>query len=198
MSTIPSGARILASGDDAQLAARLVRRDADALSVLYDRYAGVVYSVLLRIVRDTAVAEDLAQETFLRVWNGIHQYDSERGSLAAFVLTVARNRGIDYLRSREHRLAGKSVAIPADDHPVLAVEGASALEQQQLVRRVRGALEALSPSHRTVIELAYFGGLSHSEMSEQLGQPLGTVKTWVRNALRVLREHLAEGGARRP
>ncbi len=201
--TIPQGGRISTRDEDAALAARLAQRDAEALKVLYDRCAGVVYSLLLRIVRDRAAAEDLAQESFLRIWNSIHLYDPARGSLAAFVIAVARNRAIDHVRSAEHRASGRtvantgwsSVAIAADDHPVFAVHSEPALERQQLMGRVQDALSTLSPSHRTVIELAYFDGLSQTEMSEQLGQPLGTVKTWVRSALRVLREQLAAGGA---
>ncbi|HBY58961.1 MAG TPA: hypothetical protein DEH78_04020, partial [Solibacterales bacterium] len=170
--TIPQGGRISTRDEDAALAARLAQRDAEALKVLYDRCAGVVYSLLLRIVRDRAAAEDLAQESFLRIWNSIHLYDPARGSLAAFVIAVARNRAIDHVRSAEHRASGRTVAIAADDHPVFAVHSEPALERQQLMGRVQDALSTLSPSHRTVIELAYFDGLSQTEMSEQLGQPL--------------------------
>jgi RNA polymerase sigma-70 factor (ECF subfamily) len=130
------------------------------------------------------------QETFLRVWNQAHAIDPARGSPAAWLLTVARNRAIDWLRS----VAGKPDRTPWENYDIerpsnfLEVEKI-AIDADQ-VRRVRGAMEKLNQNQREVIELAYFEGLSQSEMAERLGQPLGTVKTWVRSALKNLREEL--------
>jgi RNA polymerase sigma-70 factor (ECF subfamily) len=181
---------VLRAKADAELAARLKARDPHAMADLYDRYGRLAYSLIHRVIRDAAVAEDLVQETFLRVWNRVQSFDSERGALGAWILTVARNRAIDYLRSIDGRMSAGSVELEKIERPGLF----SALEDQALsmdrVERLRGAFEKLTPNQRMVIELAYFEGLSQSEMAERIRQPLGTVKTWVRSALKVLREEL--------
>lgn len=177
---------------DAELAARLKARDPHAMADLYDRYGRLAYSLIHRIVRDAAAAEDLVQETFLRVWNRAQSFDQERGALGPWILTVARNRAIDYLRSIDGRMSAGSVELDRLERPVLF----SAFEDSALsidrTQRLRSAFEKLSPNQRMVIELAYFEGLSQTEMAERVKQPLGTVKTWVRSALKVLREELIE------
>jgi RNA polymerase sigma-70 factor (ECF subfamily) len=193
MMLLPLWLAIALGEEDTALAERLRRREPQAMAALYDRYGRVAYSLILRIVRDTGVAEDLTQETFLRVWNRMQGFDPARGSLGCWVLAVARNRAIDYLRSVDGRMARCAAEMVEMENPALFVN----LERQILgadqVRRVRQAIDTLQPNYRTVIELAYFEGLSQSEMAARLGQPLGTVKTWVRAALRLLREQLAEG-----
>ena len=174
---------------DSELVERLRQRDPQALAELYDRFGRVVYSLILRIVRDTAVAEDLVQETFLRVWNRVHAFDALRGSVGAWLLAVARNRAIDYLRSAAGR-ERNAFEVEETDHPALYCNMEPDILNADKTRRVRAAMEKLSPNQRTVMELAYFEGLSHTEMAERIGQPLGTVKTWVRTALRNLREAL--------
>jgi RNA polymerase sigma-70 factor (ECF subfamily) len=162
------------------------------MSDLYDRYGRIAYSLIFRVVRDTGVAEDLVQETFLRVWNRIHSFDQERGALGPWILTVARNRAIDYLRSVDGRMSAGSLELDRTEIPALFSglnDGALALDR---ARRLKSAFEKLNPNHRTVIELAYFEGLSQTEMAERMKQPLGTIKTWVRTALKALREELAE------
>jgi RNA polymerase sigma-70 factor, ECF subfamily len=178
-----------ASGTDADLIERLRRRDPEALADLYDRYGRAVYSLILRVVRDTAIAEDLVQETFLRVWNRVHGLDGERGSLGAWLMTVARNRAIDYLRSTAGR-ERNALELDETDHPALYRDIEPDILNADKTRRVRAAMEKLSPNLRTVMELAYFEGLSQTEMAERIGQPLGTVKTWVRTALKSLRAEL--------
>jgi RNA polymerase sigma-70 factor, ECF subfamily len=177
---------------EAELAARLKARDPHAMADLYDRYGRLAYSLIHRIVRDAAAAEDLVQETFLRVWNRAQSFDQERGALGPWILTVARNRAIDYLRSIDGRMSAGSVELDRLERPVLF----SAFEDSALsidrTQRLRSAFEKLSPNQRMVIELAYFEGLSQTEMAERVKQPLGTVKTWVRSALKVLREELIE------
>jgi len=174
---------------DGDLVERLRSRDPQALAELYDRYGRVVYSLILRIVRDTAAAEDLVQETFLRVWNRVHAFDVLRGSVGPWLLAVARNRAIDYLRSAAGR---ERNAFELEDtvHPALYCNMEPDILHADKTRRVRAAMEKLSPNQKTVMELAYFEGLSHSEMAERIGQPLGTVKTWVRTALKNLRDAL--------
>jgi RNA polymerase sigma-70 factor (ECF subfamily) len=180
----------LAEGD-AELIERLRRRDAQALAELYDRYGRLVYSLILRVVRDGALAEDLVQETFLRVWNRAQGFDAQRGALGPWLLAVARNRAIDYLRSARGR-ERNSLELEEADHPSLYTDMARDILASDKARAIRAALEKLSPRQREVIELAYFEGLTQTEMAERLGQPLGTVKTWVRTALKNLREEFGE------
>jgi RNA polymerase sigma-70 factor (ECF subfamily) len=174
---------------DPDLVRRLQRRDPRAMAELYDRYGRLVYALILRVVRDGGIAEDLVQETFLRVWNRVQGFDAERGGLGAWLLAVARNRAIDYLRSAAGRMRN-AVEVPETDHPALFADMEKELFNSDRVRRVRTALEKLSANQRAVIELAYFEGLSQAEMAEKMGEPLGTVKTWVRTALKSLRDEL--------
>jgi RNA polymerase sigma-70 factor, ECF subfamily len=180
---------ILAVEADADLIERLQRREPKALAQLYDSYGRLAYSLILRVVRDAGIAEDLLQETFLRVWNRAQGFDPRKGAIGPWVLAVARNRAIDYLRSASGQLRN-TLELDVIDHPSLYVDMERGLLQSDKVRRVRAAMEKLSAGQRQVIELAYFEGLSQSEIAERMGQPLGTVKTWARTALRSLREEL--------
>jgi RNA polymerase sigma-70 factor, ECF subfamily len=175
--------------EDADLVERLQRRDPQALAELYDRYGRLAYSLILRVVRDTGVAEDLVQETFLRVWNRVEGFDAAKGAIGPWLLAVARNRAIDYLRSTSGR-ARNALGWEATEHPALYCDMEKDLLVSDQARRVKAALEKLSPKQREVIELAYFEGLSQTEMAERMGEPLGTVKTWVRTALKNLRDQL--------
>ena len=176
--------------EDGALIERLKRRDPQALAELYDRYGRMAYSLVLRVVRDKAIAEDLTQETFLRVWNRVHSIDSEKGAIGPWLLAIARNRAIDYLRSSAGRGRNASVELDETDHASLYGEMEAGILMSDQVRRVKAAMEKLEPNHRIVMELAYFEGLSQSEMSAKMGQPLGTIKTWVRSALQTLRDEL--------
>ena len=174
---------------DADLVRRLQKRDPHAMADLYDRYGRLVYALILRIVRDGGIAEDLVQETFLRVWNRVQAFDAARGGLGAWMLAVARNRAIDYLRSAAGRTRS-TLEVTETEFPALFSDMERDLLNSDRVRRVRVALEKLTENQRAVIELAYFEGLSQSEMAERMRQPLGTVKTWVRSALKNLRDEL--------
>ena len=178
-----------AAGDDTNLVQRMQRRDSRALAELYDRYGRIVYALILRVVRDVGIAEDLVQETFLRVWNRVHGFDAQKGSIGPWLLAVARNRAIDYLRSAAGR-ERNAVEYEETDHPALYGNMEKDILASDKARRVKSAVEKLSPNQRQVIELAYFEGLSQTEMAERMGQPLGTVKTWVRTALKNLRDEL--------
>jgi RNA polymerase sigma-70 factor, ECF subfamily len=177
-------------GDDSGLVARMQRRDPQALAELYDRYGGVTYSLILRVVRDTGIAEDLVQETFLRVWNRVSGFDAQKGSIGPWLLAVARNRAIDYLRSAGGR-ERNAVEYEETDHPSLYCDMEKDILASDKARKVKSAIDKLPANYRQVIELAYFEGLSQTEMAERMGQPLGTVKTWVRTALKNLRDELA-------
>ena len=180
---------IQAGPEDRALIARLQRRDPQALAELYDRYGRAAYSLVLRIVRDKAIAEDLVQETFLRVWNRVHSMDTDRGAIGPWLLAIARNRAIDYLRSSAGR-ERNAVELDESDHAPLYREMEAEILISDQARRVKAAMDKLAPNYRTVMELAYFEGLSQSEMSVKMGQPLGTIKTWVRTALQSLRDEL--------
>ena len=173
-----------------ELAERLKRRDPQAMADLYDLYGRVAHSLILRIVHDAEIAEDLVQETFLRVWTRAQAFDSERGALGAWLLAVARNRAIDYIRSADGRMARSSYELVEVENPALFTNPEKDLLASDRLRRIREALAKLNPNQRTVIELAYFEGLSQTEMAEKIGQPLGTIKTWVRAALKNLRDEL--------
>jgi RNA polymerase sigma-70 factor (ECF subfamily) len=179
----------LRAQDDEDLIGRLQKRDPGALGELYDQYGRLAYSLILRVVRDTGVAEDLVQETFLRVWNRVQGFDAKKGALGPWLLAVARNRAIDYLRSTTGR-ARNSLELEATEHPALFSDMEKDLLLSDKARRLKAAIQKLSPKQREVIELAYFEGLSQTEMAERMGQPLGTVKTWVRTALKNLRDEL--------
>ena len=173
-----------------ELAERLKRRDPQAMADLYDLYGRVAHSLILRIVHDAEIAEDLVQETFLRVWTRAQAFDSERGALGPWLLAVARNRAIDYIRSADGRMARSSYELVEIENPNLFINPESGVLAADQMRRVREALAKLNPNQRAVIELAYFEGLSQTEMAEKLREPLGTIKTWVRAALKNLRDEL--------
>ncbi len=183
---------VLRFKDEADLARRLKERDPQAMSDLYDRYGRLAYSLIFRIVRNGAAAEDLVQETFLRVWNRVQSFDQQKGALGPWVLTVARNRAIDYLRSIDGRMAAGALELDRVENPALFCDFTDNALSLDRARRLKGAFEKLNPNQRMVIELAYYEGLSQTEMAEQMKQPLGTVKTWVRSALKILRDELTE------
>jgi RNA polymerase sigma-70 factor (ECF subfamily) len=190
MMLLPLLMAVTARDDDSALVARMQQRDPHALAELYDRYGRLVYSLILRVVRDTGIAEDLVQETFLRVWNRVSGFDAQRGSVGPWLLAVARNRAIDYLRSAGGR-ERNALEFDEMDRPQLYCDMEKDLLASDKARRVKAAIDKLPANHRQVIELAYFEGLSQTEMAERMGQPLGTVKTWVRTALKNLRDELA-------
>jgi RNA polymerase sigma-70 factor (ECF subfamily) len=190
MTLLPLLFAIYVEGDDGDLAKRLQRREPAALGELYDRYGKLAYSLIYRVVRDAGVAEDLVQETFLRVWNRSQGFDAKRGALGPWLLAVARNRAIDYVRSSGGKMARGALELEYAEQPAVFVNFEADVLSQDRARRVRAALERLNENQRHVIELAYFEGLSQTEMAERMGQPLGTVKTWVRTALKNLRDDL--------
>lgn len=180
---------VLAEGD-AELVKRLQQRDPNALAELYDRYGRLTYSLIFRIVRNGATAEDLVQETFLRVWNRAQGFDAEKGAIGPWLMAVARYRAIDFLRSAGGR-DRNAIELEDADHPSLYTHMEAGILAADNVRAIKDAMRRLAPNQRQVIELAYFEGLTQTEMAERMGQPLGTVKTWVRSALKTLRDELA-------
>lgn len=169
-------------------------RNPEAFAVFYDRHGGAAYSLAYRIVGDRSAAEDVTQEAFISVWRSGARYDPTRGSVRSWVLGIARNRAIDFLRSR----AGRAPKLDFDDDTVLEQRAAAERTEEEALRRetageLRGALGELPGEQSKVIELAYFGGFSHSEIAEILGLPLGTVKGRMRLGLEKIRSEMAEG-----
>lgn len=187
---LPLLSTVLRFKDEGPLVERLRRRDPDAMGELYDRYGKIAFSVIYRIVRNQSTTEDLLQETFLRVWNRVQAFDQEKGALGPWILTVARNRAIDYLRSLDGRMAKSSLDIERMESPRVFSDLESEIFNKDRIQNLRGAFDKLSPNQRMVIELAYFEGLSQTEMADRMKQPLGTVKTWVRSALKTLRDEI--------
>ena len=177
---------------DQSLVRGLQRKDPAAMAGLYDRFGRIAYSVILSIVRDGAVAEDLVQETFLRAWNRAHTFDAERAAIGPWLLAIARNRAIDHVRSVSARMGRNAFELDAHEHPSLFVDMERDVFNSDHARLIRKAIAKLSENQRQVIHLAYYEGLSQSEMADRMGQPLGTVKSWVRGALKLLREEIGE------
>jgi RNA polymerase sigma-70 factor (ECF subfamily) len=189
---LPILAAVFEAENEAALVRKLQSRDPQGMAELYDRYGRLIYTLILRIVRNQGVAEDLVQETLLRIWNRVHGFDTEKGSLGPWVLAVARNRAIDYLRSLDGRMLQSAFEIEKMEQPGLFSDFEKEILTRDRMRALKDAFEKLTPNQRVVLELAYFEGLSQTEMAARLKQPLGTVKTWVRTALKTLREQIGE------
>ncbi len=173
---------------DAALIERIAQRDEAALAALYDRYASMLSSVLNRILRDTQAAEEILQDIFFQLWRMPSRFDASRGSLPGWLLVIARNRAISRLRRHNPAAAGSDEL--GENSVVLPVNFESVVAQKQLLERVKGALEKLPPEQRACVQLAYFEGLTHSEIAARTGDPLGTVKTRLRSAVETLKRTL--------
>ena len=187
---VPILSVLLRNRDEGPLVERLQRRDPDAMGELYDRYSRLTYSVIYRMVRNQTIAEDLVQETFIRVWNRIQGFDQNKGALGPWILTVARNRSIDYVRSVDGRMAASTIEVEKMENPAVFSDLETNILNMDRVRSLKKAFERLDQNQRTVVELAYFEGLSQTEIAAKLGKPLGTIKTWVRTGLQALRDEM--------
>jgi RNA polymerase sigma-70 factor (ECF subfamily) len=174
------------------LAARLRRRDPAALARLYDLHGLNAYRVALRIVRNESVAEDVVQETFERLWSRSDQIRENVTSLGPWILAIARNRALDYLRLSDVRASATGESIDAAFVCPTEEDNESLLLAKETVGQLQSAFLKLSERERKVIELAYYQGLSQSQIATLLDQPLGTVKGWARSALHCLRAAMAE------
>ena len=171
--------------DDAALIARMRAGDQSAMADLYDRYSGVVYGVALRVLANTTAAEDVVQEIFLQLWRNPQAFNAERGRLAPWLAVIARNRAIDHLRKR-----------PAEDDidelPIsTGVDLESDSAQKLAIDKVRGVLAQLPADQRKALEMAFFEGMTHTEIAGKTGEPLGTIKTRIRTGLLALRKAFA-------
>jgi RNA polymerase sigma-70 factor, ECF subfamily len=180
----------------AALIRSLAGGDQSAMTTLYDSTSRLIYGLVLRILNEASTAEEVLLDVYTQVWRQAAHYDATRGAPLAWLTTIARSRAIDRLRSGSHERQFKQ---PLEAAAMSAAGGASAEDftvASEMQKLVREALDALPPEQRDVIELAYYGGLSHSEIAVKLGQPLGTIKTRTRLGMMKLREALKSTYAR--
>lgn len=178
---------------DEELMTLVGRKQPEAFEVFFDRHGAAAYSLAYRIVGDRSMAEDVAQEAFLSMWRSEAGYDRARGSIRSWTLGIVRNRAIDAVR----RASSPSWRLNSDDEAILAEQTSEELTDSEALRRetaweVNQALAELPDEQSKVLELAYFGGFSQSEIAEMLGAPLGTVKGRMRLGLEKIRGTLAE------
>ena len=179
---------------DEDLMPLVAAKDPDAFEIFYDRHGGAAYSLAYRIVGDRQAAEDVTQEALISIWRSGARFDRARGSVRAWTLGIVRNRAIDFLR----RDAVRAPKLAFDSEEVLERRPAEELTDVEALRRetareVRGALSGLPEDQSKVIQLAYFGGFTHSEIARMLNEPLGTIKGRMRLGLEKVRASLAEG-----
>jgi RNA polymerase sigma-70 factor (ECF subfamily) len=179
---------------DEELMPWIGRKDAEAFEVFYDRHGGAAFSLAYRILGERGAAEDCIQEAFISIWRSGGRFDPTRGSVRSWTLSIVRNRAIDVLRSK----AGKAPKMTFDDDEIIESRPSGELTDEEAMRHetaseVRGALSQLPGEQSKVIQLAYFGGFSQSEIAGMLNVPLGTVKGRMRLGLEKIRGELAEG-----
>jgi RNA polymerase sigma-70 factor, ECF subfamily len=180
--------------DDEALLRLIAHAHTEALSVLYDRYNRLVFSIALNAIGDREIAEEITQDVFFRIWEKAYTYRAEQAKVSTWLASITRNRAIDVLRQLSTRPEYNSVAwgeIPPKAEPsVNGLEGSVELALEQ--KRVRVAIASLPREQQEALALAYFQGLSHIEIADKLGEPLGTVKTRIRLAMQKLRRLLRE------
>jgi RNA polymerase sigma-70 factor, ECF subfamily len=177
---------------DASLVRQLLQRDMRAFEQIYDRHSRLVYGLVYRIVQQAGTAEEVVQDVFLQLWRNAAQYDASRGPFLPWLLTMARHRALDTLRlksERQRRREDQTEELPG---VCAAPQFEKQLDEKRRAVRVRELMTSLQPQQKRAIELAYFEGLSHTEIAATLKEPLGTVKSWIRNGLMRLREGLQE------
>jgi len=187
-----------AAETDAALIAAVAAGDDGAMARLYDRFAPLVQAVAVRMLRDRAAADELAEDVFVEIWRRSSQYDTARGSLATWIATITRSRGIDRIRARQRHA---HVELGDDDRPNSVLAAPATDPAQGVVAgedraRIARALHALGSEQREALELAYFHGLTQTEIAARLSRPLGTVKTHMRQGLIRMRDELrTQGGS---
>jgi RNA polymerase sigma-70 factor (ECF subfamily) len=179
---------------DIDLLTRIQVEDEAALLEMHARYAGAVYSVAYRVLSDGMAAEEVTQDVFMRLWDRGHTFDPERGSFLPWLLTITRRRAIDVVRQRQRRQPSQHETFSIDEHPYLWEQIPDDDGHRELRRTLVAVLHDLPAEQHSVIELAYFYGMSHSDIAAYLDLPLGTVKTRIRLGMQKLRDAwLAEG-----
>jgi RNA polymerase sigma-70 factor, ECF subfamily len=189
----PVGGMFDPAATDDVLVARVAKRDKRALEVLYDKYAAAALGLAVRIAGEQSTAEEIVQEAFWRVWKRAGTYNVERGKFSAWLFGIVHNLAIDELRRRKSRANSTSIDLGDDTVAEIAdirEDVAASAFQRVTGDHVRAALTTLPDSQRSVIELAFFDGLTHQEIADKLGEPIGTIHTRARLALQKLREQL--------
>jgi RNA polymerase sigma-70 factor, ECF subfamily len=181
------------SAADAELVERLRKRDPDALAAVYDLYGQLAYSLFVRIVTDRSVAEDLVQELFMRIWNRARAFDASKGTLGVWIVSIARNMAIDYVRSKQARFQSRIRPLEPTDQLAFSYQSKEPESVIDNAKAVQEAFSTLNPNQKKVLELAYFEGYSETEIAAQLQEPLGTVKSRIRSALGKLRSAVKTG-----
>ena len=192
---MPSSVPITAFDADRAAVIRMARGDGSAVAELYDRHSRAIYSLALRMLTDSAEAEDVVQDVFTQAWRQASRYDAARAPVIGWLLVMARARALDRLRARKSRISVTAFDVATTDpaDPGLALDQLAISNEE--AARVREALAALPDGQRETIELAYYKGLSQSDIAERLSQPLGTVKTRMRAGLLKLRDVLRMPGS---
>jgi len=182
---------------DAELMQRILQRDSVALETLYDRYARPVYSLVLRIAQHPSSAEEIVQDVFLQLWRCADQFQISRGPLEPWLFTMARNRALDFLRLKREKQRRREDSTDSEIAPSAIarpdIEGD--IDQSRRAEKIRALLTSLPDTQRRAIELAFFEGMTHSEIAATTGEALGTVKSWIRGGLLRLRDSLEEASS---
>jgi RNA polymerase sigma-70 factor, ECF subfamily len=173
-----------AASPDTALVSAIRAGDQNAMAALYDRYSPVVYSVALRVLGDTGAAEDVQQDVFMQLWRNPGAFDASRGNLGAWLAVITRNRAIDTLRKRRPQDDLEDVVLSVV--PDLAADA----DRSRIATKIRELLGAMPPAQRSALEMAYYEGLTHTEIASKTGEPLGTIKTRIRAGLIALRKAL--------
>jgi len=172
------------ASDDTSLVAGIRAGDESAMARLYDQFAQIVYSVALRVLADTGAAEDVMQEVFMQLWRNPQGFESNRGSLGAWLAVIARHRAIDHLRRRRTDTDLEDIVVTVD------ARIDEETDKHRFLAKVRNVLSELPHQQRAAVEMSFFEGLTHAEIAKKTGDPLGTVKTRIRTALISLRQAL--------
>jgi RNA polymerase sigma-70 factor (ECF subfamily) len=180
-----SGTQLSNRKAEAALIERIRAGDESAMTDLYDRYSGVVYGVALRVLGDATAAEDVLQEVFLQLWRNPQAFDAERGALAPWLAVIARNRAIDVVRKRPMEQDIEELPISTG----LSLEDEAA--ERMAIGKVRAVLAQLPQDQRKALDMAFFEGMTHTEIAAKTGEPLGTIKTRIRSGLMALRKAFA-------
>ncbi|WP_316793463.1 RNA polymerase sigma factor [Pedobacter frigoris] len=169
-----------------ELVSKLKSQDTIAIQALYDMYSGALLGVISRIIQQTEVAEDLLQETFIKIWNSADSYDSSKGRLFTWMMNIARNLSIDKLRSKDFKNSSKNQDI---ENNVDFIDTQKEITFNADLLGLKDMVTALKPEYNNVLDMVYFKGYTHVEAAEELNLPLGTVKTRIRMAIMELRKH---------
>jgi RNA polymerase sigma-70 factor (ECF subfamily) len=169
-----------------ELVLALRQHEKIAIEALYDMYSSSLFGVIVRIVNDTALAEDILQDTFVKIWNSFSSYSTEKGRLFTWMVNIARNLAIDKIRSKDFKNQGKNQDI--ENNVAFIDEQRNAVYKPELLG-VKELVEGLKPEQKSILDLVYFKGYTHVEAADELGVPLGTVKTRLRTAIIQLRKY---------